>query len=47
MAEQGASATGDELPVPDPVEDLLGVRVARLPATERRLLLAVALSAAA
>jgi DNA-binding CsgD family transcriptional regulator len=45
MAEQGASATGDELPVPDAVEDLLGVRVAGLPATERRLLLAVALSA--
>ena len=45
MAEQGASATGDELPVPDAVEDLLGVRVAGLPASERRLLLAVALSA--
>jgi len=45
MAEQGASATDEELPVPDAVEDLLGVRVAGLPATERRLLLAIALSA--
>jgi hypothetical protein len=45
MAEQGASPTGDELPVPDGIEDLLGVRVAGLPATQRRLLLAVALSA--
>jgi predicted ATPase len=35
---------GDDLPVPDTVEDLLGTRVGRLPARIRRLLLAVALS---
>ena len=40
LAEQGAPATGEELPVPDAVEDLLGVRVSRLPAAQRRLLLA-------
>jgi DNA-binding CsgD family transcriptional regulator len=45
LAEQGAAATGEELPVPDAVEDLLGVRVSRLPAPQRRLLLAIALSA--
>ncbi|HKP18502.1 MAG TPA: AAA family ATPase [Gaiellaceae bacterium] len=38
-------AIGEELPVPAVVEDLLGKRVARLPAPMRRLLLAVALSA--
>jgi DNA-binding CsgD family transcriptional regulator len=45
LAEQGASATGEELPVPDAVEELLGVRVSRLPTPQRRLLLAIALSA--
>ena len=45
LAEQGAPATGEELPVPYAVEDLLGVRVSRLPAARRRLLLAIALSA--
>jgi DNA-binding CsgD family transcriptional regulator/tetratricopeptide (TPR) repeat protein len=35
---------GDDLPVPDTVEDLLGTRVGRLPERVRRLLLAVALS---
>ena len=34
----------EELPLPDAVEDLLGVRVAALPDTQRRALLAVALS---
>jgi DNA-binding CsgD family transcriptional regulator len=43
LAGQGAADVGDELPVPDAVEDLLGTRVARLPASVRRLLLAVAL----
>src|SRR5262249_54095915 len=38
-------AVGDELPIPDAVEDLLGTRVAQLPVAERRLLLAAALSA--
>jgi DNA-binding CsgD family transcriptional regulator len=38
-------AIGDDLPVPDAVEDLLGRRVARLPAAQRRLVLATALSA--
>ena len=45
LAEQGSPATGEELPVPEAVEDLLGVRVSRLPAPQRRLLLAIALSA--
>ena len=44
LAEQGPPATGDEMPVPGLVEDLLGTRVARLPERVRRLLLAVALS---
>ncbi len=45
LVEAGEPAVGRELPVPDAVEDLLGTRVARLPARARRLLLAVALSA--
>ncbi len=45
LAEQGLPAVGEELPMPDRVEDLLGTRVARLRAPRRRLLLAVALSA--
>ena len=36
---------GEDIPVPEAVEDLLGTRVARLAAPARRLLLAVALSA--
>src|SRR5207244_2181933 len=44
LAEQGLPGIGEELPVPDAVEDLLGTRVARLAAAHRRLLLAVALS---
>jgi DNA-binding NarL/FixJ family response regulator len=45
LAERGPPAIGDDLPVPDAVEGLLGMRVARLPAETRRLLLATALSA--
>ena len=37
-------AIGEDLPVPDDVEDLLGTRVAGLPDAVRRVLLAVALS---
>jgi DNA-binding CsgD family transcriptional regulator len=43
IAEQGLPGIVDDLPVPDSVEDLLGTRVQRLPASMRRLLLAVAL----
>ncbi|MDA0167011.1 LuxR C-terminal-related transcriptional regulator [Solirubrobacter ginsenosidimutans] len=45
LAARGLPEAGEELPVPVSVEDLLGTRVAALPAPERRLLLAVALSA--
>jgi DNA-binding NarL/FixJ family response regulator len=45
LAERGSPEIGEDIPVPDAVEDLLGTRVARLPGPERRLLLAVALSA--
>ena len=45
LAERGLPAIGEELPMPDAVEDLLGTRVARLPVPVRRVLLAVALSA--
>jgi DNA-binding CsgD family transcriptional regulator len=45
LAEHGLPAIGEELPVPDSIEELLGTRVARLPSAQRRLLLAVALSA--
>ena len=44
LAEQGPPAAGEEMPVPDSIEELLGTRVARLAAPLRRLLLAVALS---
>jgi DNA-binding NarL/FixJ family response regulator len=44
LAEQGPPATGEELSVPDVVEDLLGMRVASLSPPVRRLLLAVALN---
>ena len=44
LAERGLPETGEDIPVPDAVEDLLGIRVARLPRPTRRLLLAVALS---
>jgi DNA-binding CsgD family transcriptional regulator len=45
LAVRGAPAIGEDLPVPDAVEGLLGTRVARLPAATRTLLLATALSA--
>ena len=44
LKDDGMPAIGDDLPVPDAVEDLLGTRVAGLPPAQRRLLLAVALS---
>ncbi|HZQ66281.1 MAG TPA: AAA family ATPase [Gaiellaceae bacterium] len=43
LTEEGLPVFGRPLPVPDAVEDMLGTRVARLPARSRRLLLAVAL----
>ena len=45
LAERGSPEIGQDIPVPDAVEDLLGTRVARLPGPVRRLLLALALSA--
>jgi DNA-binding CsgD family transcriptional regulator len=45
LAESGPPALGEELPVPDMVEELLGTRIGRLGAPTRRLLLALALSA--
>jgi DNA-binding CsgD family transcriptional regulator/tetratricopeptide (TPR) repeat protein len=45
LAERGVPEVGKEIPVPDRVEDLLGLRVAGLPGPVRRLLLAIALSA--
>ncbi len=44
LVEHGLPETGEDIPVPDAVEDLLGIHVARLPRPIRRLLLAVALS---
>lgn len=45
LVERGLPAVGEDLPMPDGIEELLGLRVARLPAVTRRLLLATALSA--
>jgi len=45
LARLDPATLGDELPVPDAVEDLLGLRVADLDPTTRRLLLALALDA--
>jgi DNA-binding CsgD family transcriptional regulator len=45
LAERGLPRTGEDLPVPDAVEDLLGTRVVGLPLPVRKLLLAVSLSA--
>ncbi len=45
LDERGVPEIGEEIPLPDAVEDLLGTRVARLPAPARKLLLAVALDA--
>ena len=44
LVERGLPAPGDELPVPDSIEDLLGMRVGRLAAPVRRVLLALALA---
>jgi hypothetical protein len=44
LIEQGLPATGEHIPAPAAVEDLLGTRVERLDGEARRLLLAVALS---
>ena len=43
LAGREPESWGDELPVPDAVEDLLGLRVADLPEVARRVLLALAL----
>jgi DNA-binding CsgD family transcriptional regulator len=45
LVERGIPPAGEDLPVPDAVEDLLGTRVDGLDGPLRRLLLAVALSA--
>src|SRR5262249_9516930 len=45
LADQRLPATGEDLPVPETVEEVLGARVTRLPRSVRRLLLAVALGA--
>jgi DNA-binding CsgD family transcriptional regulator len=44
LAEREGVESDDEIPVPGRVEDLLGVRVERLPRSVRKALLAVALS---
>ena len=44
LVDAGQPAIGEDLPLPDAVEDLLGTRIARLHRPVRRLLLAVALS---
>jgi DNA-binding CsgD family transcriptional regulator len=44
LAERGPLGIGEEVPLPDTVEELLGTRVGALPAPARRLVLAVALS---
>jgi DNA-binding CsgD family transcriptional regulator/tetratricopeptide (TPR) repeat protein len=44
IVEQGLPPAGEDVPVPDAVEDLLSMRVAQLAAPLRRVLLAVALS---
>jgi DNA-binding NarL/FixJ family response regulator len=45
LSERGLPRMGEDIPVPDTVEDLLGTRVSELRGSVRRLLLAVALSA--
>ena len=44
VRDDGVPAIGEDLPVPDDVEELLGTRVAGLPDAVRHVLLAVALS---
>ena len=43
LVERGLPEIGEDIPVPDALEDMLGTRVARLSGPVRRLLLAVAL----
>ncbi len=45
LIDRGPLQVGEDIPLPGAVEDMLGTRVASLPATDRALLLAVALSA--
>lgn len=45
VLEHGIPGFGEDIPVPDAVEDMLGIRVAGLAPPLRRLLLAVGLSA--
>jgi DNA-binding CsgD family transcriptional regulator len=45
LAERGATPVGEPLPVPDDIRELVGARVAALPAATRDLLLAAALLA--
>jgi DNA-binding CsgD family transcriptional regulator len=45
LAARGTPQVGEELPLPEAIEDLLGTRVEQLDRPTRRLLLAVALSA--
>ena len=44
LVEHGPREVGEDIPLPDALEDMLGARVARLPDAVRRVLLAVALS---
>src|SRR5262249_35920158 len=44
LRERGPLEIGEDVPLPDTVDELLGTRVAALPGHVRRLLLAVALS---
>lgn len=44
LLERGVPAIGEDIPIPEAVDDLLGTRVAALPVAVRRLLLAVALT---
>jgi DNA-binding CsgD family transcriptional regulator/tetratricopeptide (TPR) repeat protein len=44
LIETGAPEAGEDIPVPDALEDMLGTRVGKLATPVRRLLLAVALS---
>ncbi len=44
LVGRGLPEAGEDIPVPDAIEDALGMHVARLPRRTRRLLLAVALS---
>ena len=45
LVARGLPEVGEDIPVPSGIEEMLGTRVASLPSAQRRLLLAVALSA--